>query len=216
MHAVVVIGGSAPSARVVAHLPPDAFVVSADSGLDHTYDLGLAVDLVVGDLDSVTDAALARAERDGTPIERHPTDKDATDTELALDAALGRGADAITLVGGGGDRLDHLLGTLAVLCAPRLAECAVEAWVGDAWVGVVHGPGLIELTGLPGEYVSLIPTVGPALGVRTEGLRWRLDGGALHPASARGISNELVDTTASVFVDVGVLLVVRPHALRAG
>ena len=62
---VVVIGGSPPHPGVVERLDRDRFVIAADSGLDHARALGLAVDLVVGDFDSVTPDALAAAEAAG-------------------------------------------------------------------------------------------------------------------------------------------------------
>ena len=65
-----------------------AFVVAADGGADAALALGLHVDLAIGDFDSISAAGLAALERAGTRIERHPAAKDATDLELALDAAL--------------------------------------------------------------------------------------------------------------------------------
>ena len=56
-----------------------AFVIAADSGLDHARAHDIKVDLVVGDLDSVSDAAIAAAIADGVSIETYPRDKDATD-----------------------------------------------------------------------------------------------------------------------------------------
>lgn len=213
MHAVVVIGGAPLVPAVRARLVPASLVVVADSGLDHALALGLRVDVVVGDLDSASTSGLAAAEHAGAEIERHPPDKDATDTELALEAARARGADAITLVSGGGGRLDHVVGTLAALTGTELAGRRVDAWVGEAWVGVARGPGGVELSGRAGEYVSLVPWGGPAAGVRTEGLRWGLDGASLDAHSTLGISNELVGERAAVSLDSGVLLVIRPDAL---
>jgi hypothetical protein len=102
--AVIVIGGGEIDPRVVAHLPADRMVIAADSGLDHAMELGLEVDLLVGDLDSVSQPALAEAIARGTPVERHRPDKDATDTELALAAAVERGCTH--LIGVGGPRPD--------------------------------------------------------------------------------------------------------------
>jgi thiamine pyrophosphokinase len=211
--AVVVIGGDRPHAGAVAQLPPGALVVAADSGVDHALALGLHVDLVVGDLDSATPAAVAAAEAAGATVERHPREKDAIDTELAVDAALLRGATRVVLLAGGGDRLDQLLAGLLLLAHPALAATEVEAWVGPAHVLVVRGPGEVRVHGEPGALVSLVPVHGPVTGVVSEGLRYPLHGEPLGAGTTRGISNELVGEQATVRLAGGALLVVLPHAL---
>jgi thiamine pyrophosphokinase len=210
---VVVTGGSPPHPGVLAHLPDDRFVIAADSGLDHAHALGLHVDLVVGDLDSVSPEGLAAAEGDGVTVERHPTAKEAIDTELAIEAALDRGAGRIVVVTGGGDRLDQLLAGLLVLGHPMVRGTTVEAWVGEAHVQALRGPGRVELCGRRGDYVSLVPIGGDVEGVTTAGLRYGLHGERLRFASTRGVSNEFATADACVAADRGVLLVIAPHAL---
>jgi thiamine pyrophosphokinase len=212
-HTVVVIGGSPPHPGATARLPDDRFVIAADSGLDHARALGLPVDLVVGDLDSVSAAALAEAEAAGVPVERHPAAKDAIDTELAIEAAVARGAGRIVVVGGGGDRLDHLLGGLMVLVHPMLRGVVVEAWIGAAYVRALQGPAAADLDGPEGTYVSLLPIHGAADGLVTSGLRYPLRNESLDPGSSRGVSNEFLGERACVSLQRGSLLVVVPYAL---
>ena len=100
--ALVFAGGDGPAAAALADLDPDAFVVAADSGLDHALALGVRVHLVVGDLDSVTESGLRTATAAGAVVEQHPPDKDATDLELAISAARDHGARRVTVFGGGG------------------------------------------------------------------------------------------------------------------
>src|SRR5262249_52023534 len=85
--AIVFVGGDPPAPGVRDVLPADAYVIAADSGLDHANRLGIAVHQVIGDFDSVSADALHTAESAGVRIDRHPAAKDATDLELALDAA---------------------------------------------------------------------------------------------------------------------------------
>jgi thiamine pyrophosphokinase len=210
---VVVLGGSPPHPGVVGHLADDRFVIAADSGLDHARALGLAVDLVVGDLDSVTSAALAAATAAGVPVERHPTAKDAIDAELAIGAALARDARRLAVVSGGGDRLDHVLAGHLLLAHPHLAAVEVQAWAGPAWIRAIQGPARTSIDGPAGAYVSLIPVHGRADGVTTGGLRFPLHAEPLLAGSSRGISNELVGGPACVAVERGALLVIVPYAL---
>jgi thiamine pyrophosphokinase len=210
---VIVVGGSPPHPGVVAQLPAERFVVVADSGLEHAHRLGLAVDLVVGDLDSVSEAALAAAHDDGVAVERHPVAKEATDTALAVAAAMARGAGHIVVVAGGGDRLDHVLATLLLLPEPAGAGAAVEAWVGQAHVVALRGPAQAKLDGETGAVLSLLPLGGAAEGVATEGLRFPLHGERLPAATTRGVSNEFLGGAALVSLERGALLVIVPHAL---
>jgi thiamine pyrophosphokinase len=183
-------------------------VVAVDSGLHVAQDLGVPMDLVVGDLDSVDTDRLERAVATGAVVDRHPVDKDVTDLELGLDAARAAGTDRIVVLASAGGRLDHLLGVVAALGAPRLDGVEVEAHIGPARVLPVHDRR--ELGGRPGELVSLLAVGGPAVGVRTEGLKWTLDGATLEPGSGWGLSNRFVTDTAVVEVAAGRLVVVIP------
>src|SRR5581483_3387438 len=124
---VVVLTASPDQPRALA-LPPGATIVAADGGAEHAQRMGLHVDLLVGDLDSVSEAALARAER----VDPHPTMKDATDLELALAAAVRLGPEHILVVGGSAGRLDHLLGAILVLAGDPYAGVRIDAQLGDA------------------------------------------------------------------------------------
>jgi thiamine pyrophosphokinase len=215
--AVIVIGGAAPEPDVVEHLPAGAMVIAADSGFDHATALGLQVDLLVGDLDSISAAGLRAVRAGGVTVDQHPAEKDATDTELAIDAALQADVELIVAVAGQHHavevRLDHELAALAALAHPRLASVRVEAWWGPAHVNVLHGPGLVEVAAPEGSLISLVPVHGPAEGVTTGGLRYPLAGETLPAGSSRGISNQVVASGATVRLERGTLLTIEPFAL---
>ena len=206
--AVVLTGGDPVPLEVGAALPPGAFVIAADSGLHQAHTLGLAVDLIVGDLDSAEPGLVAAAQAAGADLEQHPVDKDATDLQLALEAALQRNLSPVTLVGGAGwDRVDHLLGNALVLAHPRYRPLHPCWLVKGARVLVVHDRSVIA--GESGDTLSLLAVGGPAAGVTTRGLRWRLDGDTLAPGSTRGISNELTGPEATVSLEQGTLLAIH-------
>ena len=208
--AVVFAGGDPVPASVRALLPRGALVIAADSGLDVARRLGVAVDLVVGDLDSADPASVAASVADGASLERHPVAKDATDLELALETALRIGRSPVLVLGGAGwDRLDHLLANMLLVSSPRYAPVRLRWWVKGMEVAPVHDR--LEIEGLPGDLVTLLAVGGPAQGVTTSGLRWPLRAETLTPGSTRGVSNELEAARATVSVAQGVVL-----ALHAG
>ena len=209
----MVAGGGPPAPGAADAVPPGALVVAADSGLDHALALGLAVDVVVGDMDSVSAAGLGAAAAAGTRVERFPEAKDATDLELALDAAVAAGAGRIVVLGPAGGRLDHVLGTAALLAAPRYAGVAVSALLGPARLAVVRPGAPAALSGRPGELVTLLPVHGPAVGVVTDGLLYPLRDEDLPPGTTRGVSNEMVGEAAGVSVRGGMLVAVQPGQL---
>jgi thiamine pyrophosphokinase len=213
--AVVVIGGDPLHPGAVRRLDPTAIVIAADSGYDHAVAAGLRPDVLIGDLDSITVAGLAAARADGLTIDAHPADKEATDTELAADLALAQIGDrgSLTIMGGGGDRLDHLLASITVLAQPRFARCAaLAAWVGPAHVHVLHAPRTVDLGDHAADLtVSLIP-LGDVAGVTTTGMRWPLRAEPLPNGTSRGISNLTSGGPATIAAATGVLAIVIPHA----
>jgi thiamine pyrophosphokinase len=199
---IVIITGAAPiSPEVVARIPPDALLIAVDGGLDHALAVGLEPTRVVGDLDSVTDDGLAWAARHAS-IERHPTDKDRTDTELALAVAAGLDPDRITLIGGG-NRLDHTiagigaLGALIVTSVPLL-----DAWWDGQHVTVVQGPGSATLHLAPGSTLSLLALHGPCTRVTLRNTRWELTEVDIDPVVGLGVSNEVPEGAEAVDVEV--------------
>lgn len=206
--AIVFVGGGEPERRLVDRLPSHALVVAADSGLDLAHRLDHEVDIAVGDFDSASRTALERARAQGTAIERHPPQKDATDLELAIGRALAEGASEIVVVGGDGGRLDHTLGNVLALASDAFAAASLSAVLGRALLHVVRDR--VVLQGEVGDLVTLLAAHGPASGVTTSGLLYPLRGAELTPGSSRGLSNQLVAREASVSVGSGVVLTVQP------
>jgi thiamine pyrophosphokinase len=205
---VLIVTGGEPAAPAPVRPVPD-LVIAADGGLAHARTLGLAVDLVVGDMDSVSAEDLRAAKAAGARVERHPQAKDKTDLELALDTAVTGGAGRVLVIGGGGGRLDHFLANALVLASPAYDGVDVDAQVGGARIAVVRDRR--ELHGRPGDLLSLLPVNGPACGVRTEGLAYVLADEDLLPGSTRGVSNVFAAPTAVVELRTGTLLAVQPR-----
>src|ERR1019366_913742 len=123
---LILAGGSGPRRAELNHAWPGwdealEFIIAADAGALLAEPLGLRLDLVVGDGDSLGDSALAELGRSGVAIDRSPADKDASDTELALIAAGERGATDVIVLGAFGGRVDHHFANVWILAHPALA-----------------------------------------------------------------------------------------------
>lgn len=208
---VLLSGDGQPSC--LPDIRPDAYVIAADGGLALAAPLGLVPNVVVGDMDSVEAEALERAESSGAVLQRHPTDKDCTDLELALQHAAEVGARRVDVLGGSGGRVDHHLANVACLGTDLLAEAVVVAHLGMARLSIVRST--TRLDGDPHSLVSLLALGAPAHGVCTDGLRWTLRDETLTPTSSRGVSNELLGNSATVSIASGVVLAVQPDATSA-
>jgi thiamine pyrophosphokinase len=171
-------------------------------------------DLVIGDLDSIDARTLARLRRLGVPLETYPADKDATDSDLAVERARAWGATAITLVGAlGGVRHDHGLANVLLLTRTELAGVRMTLLDNRHEVMLLRGGTTARWRATVGELVSLLP-LGAAEGVTTTGLRWPLANAHLPAGSTRGVSNEAIEPGASVSVAAGCLLVTRTLPAR--
>lgn len=221
LRALIVADGDVPSRSVLDGTWPGwninvGLVVAADGGWDKATSLGLRPDLLVGDADSLPEERFARLAADGVAIERSPAAKDESDTELALLAAIRRGATHVTVLGAlGGKRFDHALANVGLLGLPNPQGGEVELLDGTTRVRLLRAPGpddgpvRFRLDGSAGDLVSLLPIGASALGVRTEGLLYPLRDEPLTPGPARGLSNVRTLASASVTLRHGSLLIIE-------
>ncbi len=189
-----------------------AIIICADGGGEAAYTWGLNPRLLVGDMDSISPQTLAELRnRPGLELRRLAIEKDETDLEMALYAALELGATEITVVGGLGGRIDHTLGNLYLLAAPVLLESGARVrLLGEREeVFLIRGGEQLVIEGQPGELLSLIPLGGAAKGVRTDDLYYPLKGETLFIGPTRGVSNVFNTTRAKVFLEEGLLLAIH-------
>jgi len=207
-HIVIVTGARTLAPEVVATIPDAAIVLGVDGGLDLALAAGLEPAGLVGVLDSVSSEGLSWA-RQHTTVAQHPTDKNSTDTELALAFAADMNPERLTMVGGG-DRLDHTIAALGALTARNMAPIPVlDAWWDGQHVDVIHGPGRRRLALDVGTTLSLLAMRGPCDKVEISGVRWPLRDHRLESVFGLGVSNEVThpDGIVDVSVSGGVLTV---------
>ena len=210
MRALILAGGDQPDPALLdAHWPgwrDVALVIAADGGARHAAPLGLPLHQVVGDFDSLSAEDTDELEAAGVIIARFPTNKDATDTELALLAALAAGATEITLLCSWGGRSDHAIGTLALLAHPRCGAATVVILDEQTRTQLVRSGAELTLRGAVGRIISITPWGGDAT-VSATGVRWTLDSADLIAGSTRGISNVATATESIITVHDGAVLV---------
>ena len=204
MRALIVLGGDAPDKLLLLSCAGYADLkIAVDKGLEAFEGTGVTPNLLVGDMDSVSPEALARVTQT-TQVERLPAQKDDTDGVYALDTAIARGADRITILGALGGRMDHALANLMLLA--RAHEKGAYAEILDAQMRIVRIDGEIELTGAKGDTFSLLP-LGTATGVTISGCQYHAEEPlTLTGSYPLGVSNVVSEDEAKVAVESGDLL----------
>ncbi|MGC9348081.1 MAG: thiamine diphosphokinase [Anaerolineae bacterium] len=199
-----------PASEVARWRRPGDLLVAADGGTFHVMEVDLVPDHIVGDLDSLSKSLKNQLRYHGCRVHESPAEKDETDLELALLWAAETYPDAddveqIVVLGAFGGRPDQALANLLLLALPELQGRDVVMVDGDWILRLLRAGEELTLEGQAGDRVSLIPLGGTAEGVETSGLAYPLKSEPLVFGPARGVSNHLKDTIATVRLAKGKL-----------
>ena len=198
MRAYIFAGGAVDPANIYCKPREGDLTVAADSGWHNAALLGITPQILLGDFDSIGGEALPEAEE----ILQVPAEKDSTDTQLAVDLALSRGATEIVIIGGLSGRLDHALSNLGVLEA--LAQRNVYAVIEDGFnrVRFIRSTGLLVARSAY-TYLSLLAADKFVKGVSVEGCKYPLKKARLERSHGWTVSNEITGNCALVEVRRG-------------
>ena len=200
----VIDGG--PNLPSLPNIEPPTLVIAADVGYRHARTLGLQVDVVVGDFDSL-DRENLEVTNSQLVVEEHPTDKDESDLALALNFARTVGATNIDIITGGGGRLDHLLVSSMLLASDENVDQRIVTHCGTSRVMALKPGKAFDLSDVVGSQISMIALRSNSR-ISTTGLRWNLSLADAFPIfSSLGLSNEITDYP-TIEVDHGVFLLI--------
>lgn len=185
----------------------DRLLIACDGGARHLSGAGLAPDVLIGDMDSLSPECLRRYERQGIKIIRHPVDKDYTDTALALDYALALHPKAIDIWGALGGRIDHALANIHLLI--RGVKAGIPTRLVDEFAEVRIADDQTRFVDAVGCLVSLIALTPVVEGVTLTGFEYPLTRESLTLSESRGVSNIISASPAFIHVETGHLLVIR-------
>ena len=201
------VGGEAPDRKWYNSLV-ERFdvIVAADGGFDLAIDLGVRVDKVVGDMDSVLSIDIMNT-YDHQNVIRYSEEKDDTDTEIGLKTLREMGCEYICIYGGGGGRLDHLVGLLALFDR----ELFPDLWITNSHM-VVSIVDSVEIVGKMGYVVSFFPVGKKSCTMTSSGLKWDLNG-LIWEKGDCGISNVISEQIMQVRVATGRLVMISELGL---
>ncbi len=184
------------------------YIICADGGIKHMYNMGLKPNLIVGDFDSAPKEMLEHFKRLNVEIRDFPPEKDLTDTHLAIDMALEKEADTIGLFGATGNRLDHTLSCIHHLFYIR--EKQVKGILIDDYNEIFLANDTKTIfKGSKGDIVSFISISKETEGITLEGFKYPLHNRVLEIGDSLCISNEMEGPAATLYKGKGDLLVIK-------
>jgi thiamine pyrophosphokinase len=208
MNALIICNGSISDYSYYKKYFAEAdMVICADGGADHARRFGIKPDFLVGDFDSVNNSNLDYFREIGTNILTFPAEKDMTDTELAVEFAVDKGATTVTIIGGIGTRFDHTLSNVLIL--RKLLSLGVKGIIADENNEITLIDSSIKLQKERNTKVSILPLTSRVEGITNKGLYYSLDNFTLDMGSSRGVSNEFISDTAEISIRKGLLLVIK-------
>lgn len=191
--------------RLKKEIDTSDFILCADAGVEHLIELDIKPDLVIGDLDSISQLGLDYIKHNNVPIYKFPSIKDDTDTALALEYLIEKGFDEITLMGVTGTRIDHTMANILLL--NTLLEKGIKGKIVDGHNIIQLIDDYLEIEYIENSFVSIIPINEEGLEVSLEGFFYNLKREIIKFGSTYGISNKIIENCGKIKIHKGKALI---------
>jgi thiamine pyrophosphokinase len=205
---LIISGGNIEEGFLTKLVPGNSYsaIIAADRGLLAADMLDIRPDFIVGDFDSVPPGILEKYKQMSTPVKTFPSEKDKTDTQIAMELALMHNPSAIDIAGGTGSRLDHVLANIHLLVLPM--QLGIDACLLDSRnkIYLRDKSFFIDRDCQYGKFVSLLPFTPEVIGLTLRGFKYPLNRVTLTAGSSLGISNEITEERAYVDFISGILI----------
>ena len=204
MRAFIYTGGTVRTENITEHPKADDLCIAADSGYHTAKVLGERIDLLLGDFDSI-----GTIPQGGQfEIQKVPAEKDYTDTQLAVEIAIDRGAEEIIVIGGLTGRLDHTLSTLSIL--EDMHARGLHGYVTDGQSRAHYLKSSSTLIARSGyKYLSILAADKVVKGVDIEGCKYPLKKATLRRDHQFAVSNEITGNVAFIAVKKGGVYIIE-------
>ncbi|MCB2292041.1 thiamine diphosphokinase [Clostridium algoriphilum] len=209
MKVIIISGGNPPSKELlISEITKDTFIIGADSGANCLYCYNITPNLLVGDFDSIDTKVLDYFKINNCIIDVYPTEKDFTDTEIAVRKAISMKPKEIVLLGCTGTRVDHLLGNIGML--KICLENSLNACMKDANNNIRLIDSSTSLNGVVGETFSVQSYGDEIIGLTIVGAKYPLDNYNLKIGQSISISNEFSVPLVELKFESGTLMIILP------
>ncbi|MEQ2470952.1 thiamine diphosphokinase [Laedolimicola intestinihominis] len=218
MRTVIISGGRIERDFALSFLENETFeqFIAVDNGLRFCYDNQIKPTWIVGDFDTAAPELVEYYQtQTDIPIRRFNPVKDSTDSQIAIELALELGSSEITLLGGTGTRMDHVLGNIQSLMLAK--KKGVSCVILDEYnrIQLIDGETRLKKSEQYGKYVSLLPLTTEVTGVDLTGFKFNLTGHTFTSTGSAGlgVSNEIIEDTAEIRVKSGIFVLIESRDL---
>lgn len=218
MRTVIISGGRIERDFALSFLENETFeqFIAVDNGLRFCYDNQIKPTWIVGDFDTAAPELVEYYQtQTDIPIRRFNPVKDSTDSQIAIELALELGSSEITLLGGTGTRMDHVLGNIQSLMLAK--KKGVSCVILDEYnrIQLIDGETRLRKSEQYGKYVSLLPLTTEVTGVDLTGFKFNLTGHTFTSTGSAGlgVSNEIIEDIAEIRVKSGIFVLIESRDL---
>lgn len=187
-------------------------IIGVDGGLDFLHRYEIMPTHIVGDFDSA-EPGLEEYYHSWKEVEIRRFDpvKDSTDTQIAIELALELWSDSVTILGGTGSRLDHVLGNIQSMMLARAAGVDCEMVDANNRIRLIEEETILKKDQQYGRFVSLLPLTTLVEGVDLIGFKYPLCNHTFTSTGSAGlgVSNEIVADEAKIRMKSGVLILIE-------
>ncbi len=186
--ALIIANGAACSQELMGQLLEwSPRIIALDSAIERVADLGIKVDVVLGDFDRDFDPQFYLEKQ--YPLEIiHAPDQDKTDLEKAFEYLIEKGHKAVNVIWATGKRADHTLTNMTTIVQYRNQ---LKIVVLDDHSKVFLLPKKFDKWYTAKTTLSLIP-VGKVSGISTQNLMYTLHNETLELGYRTGTSNQVL------------------------
>ncbi|MGO1469285.1 MAG: thiamine diphosphokinase [Tissierella sp.] len=208
MNALIISSGKIEDYKLLKKIVEDSdYIVCADGGVNHLLKINKRPDLVLGDLDSIGNKELQILKNENIEINKFPSMKNETDTELCLNYLLEKEYKNINFIGVTGTRIDHTFANIYLL--KKMYGLGVKGSIIDSNNRIYYTEDTISLKHRENYFVSIIPLNKEGIEVSLEGFLYPLKREYLEFTSTRGISNKIIKEYGNIRVYKGMALIIQ-------
>lgn len=181
-------------------------VIAVDGGANIVRSLSIIPDLIIGDLDSVSDQNLTYFKEKGVEIIKHPVEKDQTDSEIAVDYCLNNEIGELFIIAALGGRFDQQLANINLLEYIYEFDLKAKIISKNSEIALIDKQKVFNSK--KGYRLSLIPQSKKVKNLKISGCKYNLSGIDILRSRSRGISNYIEDEKAEISLESGLLIYV--------